>query len=86
MPEKLNQKLYRLGAELPEIGGRPGDYLVVRPGHPEPLSLVRKLPAYQLAHVLPHLEELEIIPIPPEDPRYRWRHPEGPTTGLRLVR
>jgi hypothetical protein len=73
-------------AGFPEIGGMPGDYLVVRPGHPDPLSLARFLPTYALAHVLPRLEEMEFIQGPPEDPRPRGRRREGPRTGLRLVR
>jgi hypothetical protein len=65
------EKLYRIGVEIPEIGALPGDYLVVRPGHPEPLSVVRKLPGFMLPHLLPYLEELTPIQPPP------WERVEG---------
>jgi hypothetical protein len=93
----MSNAIYKLTESVPEIGGRPGDYVVVRPGHPEPLSLVRKLRAHCLPHLLPYLEELEPIPRSHHSPEseqspapgslpQRSRRRQQPGLSLHLVR
>ena len=73
------ERVYRVDEAIPEIGAEVGDYVVLRPGHPDAIAVVRKLPESRLAFILPKADRLTLLrtrPIPPVRDPGPWPHVE----------